>query len=154
MTASDDSSSSYADFAGRPPKRRAIAPIGNFRAMPDTSSSAIEDNTSFTPESPDSPPSASAGAELAATLDRELEAGQIRGELMRVVESMVDKIKPVNLEVAGSNRAKSRLRGSRLIDSGVAEAREAEARVAGVKVAEIDGADLNLAEPRLEIMMV
>ncbi len=73
---------------------------------------------------------------------------------MRVAESRVDKIKPENLEVAVSNRAKSRVRGSRLIESGVAEARVAEVRAAGVKAAEIDGADLNLAEPRLEIMMV
>ena len=64
MTAPDDSSSSYADSVARPPKRRAIAPTGNFRVMPDSSSSIIRDNTSFTPESPDSPPSASAGAEL------------------------------------------------------------------------------------------
>jgi hypothetical protein len=49
-TAPADSSSSYADTAGRLSKRRAIAPIGNFRVMSDTSSSAFEDNTSFTPE--------------------------------------------------------------------------------------------------------
>jgi len=61
-----DTSSSSNDAAGRPLKRRAVQPTRNFRAMPHGSPSVVEGNTSFEPNSPDSPPSASAGAELAA----------------------------------------------------------------------------------------
>jgi hypothetical protein len=61
MTVTADTNSSSGDNVARPSKRRTIQPIGNFRTFPNQSSSSADDNVPVAPESPDSPPSVSAG---------------------------------------------------------------------------------------------